>query len=188
MDIKKLINDTVTSTSMDQDPDELFVLLHLLVDRNPKVILEIGTGMGGATKLWAEFLTELGGEFKDKKVITIDPVAHVTRWDAKESKVPVEFITGYSHETFKQVCNAVQLGTRKVDFLFIDGDHFFEAVSRDFALYETLVRPNGIIALHDAGSNGNGPFDFIKAGAWKGSCVHAGTVYGRMGMAILVKV
>ena len=36
-----------------------------------------------------------------------------------------------------------------VDFLFIDGDHSYEGVSRDFALYSSLVRPGGLVAFHD---------------------------------------
>lgn len=35
------------------------------------------------------------------------------------------------------------------DFLFIDGDHSYPGVRRDFELYVPLVRPGGIVALHD---------------------------------------
>jgi hypothetical protein len=37
----------------------------------------------------------------------------------------------------------------KIDFLFIDGDHSYEGVKRDFELYSTLMNPKGIIVLHD---------------------------------------
>jgi predicted O-methyltransferase YrrM len=33
--------------------------------------------------------------------------------------------------------------------LFIDGDHSYEGVRRDWELYSPLVRPGGLIALHD---------------------------------------
>ncbi|MBU37734.1 MAG: methyltransferase, partial [Anaerolineaceae bacterium] len=36
-----------------------------------------------------------------------------------------------------------------IDFLFIDGDHRYEAVRRDFQLYSPLLRPGGIVAFHD---------------------------------------
>ena len=42
------------------------------------------------------------------------------------------------------------LGTQPLDFLFIDGDHHFRAVWSDYILYGQLVRPEGIIAFHDA--------------------------------------
>ncbi len=47
-------------------------------------------------------------------------------------------------ETVKEI-----LGCRKVDFLFIDGDHTYEGVKMDFEMYGPLVRKGGIIAFHD---------------------------------------
>ncbi|MEM4488736.1 MAG: class I SAM-dependent methyltransferase [Desulfurococcaceae archaeon] len=41
------------------------------------------------------------------------------------------------------------LGNGKLDFLFIDGDHTYEGVKRDFEMYSPLVRKGGIIAFHD---------------------------------------
>ncbi|MEM4674909.1 MAG: class I SAM-dependent methyltransferase, partial [Nitrososphaerota archaeon] len=41
------------------------------------------------------------------------------------------------------------LGDGKLDFLFIDGDHTYEGVKRDFEIYSPLVRRGGIIAFHD---------------------------------------
>ena len=41
------------------------------------------------------------------------------------------------------------LGDRKLDFLFIDADHTYEGVKRDFEMYSPLVREGGIIAFHD---------------------------------------
>jgi predicted O-methyltransferase YrrM len=40
-------------------------------------------------------------------------------------------------------------GERQVDFLFIDGDHSYSGVKRDFEDYSPFVRPGGIIAFHD---------------------------------------
>jgi len=37
----------------------------------------------------------------------------------------------------------------KIDFLFIDGDHSYDGVSKDFNLYSTIMEKNGIIAIHD---------------------------------------
>jgi hypothetical protein len=36
-----------------------------------------------------------------------------------------------------------------IDFIFVDGDHSFEGVMRDFQLYWGFVRPGGIFAGHD---------------------------------------
>jgi predicted O-methyltransferase YrrM len=41
------------------------------------------------------------------------------------------------------------LGGRKLDLLFIDGDHSYEGVKSDYELYSGFVRPGGVIAFHD---------------------------------------
>lgn len=38
---------------------------------------------------------------------------------------------------------------RKIDFLFIDGDHSYEGVKKDFQVYGKFVKHGGIIAFHD---------------------------------------
>jgi predicted O-methyltransferase YrrM len=40
-------------------------------------------------------------------------------------------------------------GDRQLDYLFIDGDHHYEGVKRDFEMYAPLVRTGGLIAFHD---------------------------------------
>ena len=42
---------------------------------------------------------------------------------------------------------------KKIDFLFIDGDHSYEGVKADFQTYKTLVRAGGLIAFHDIVDN-----------------------------------
>ena len=41
------------------------------------------------------------------------------------------------------------IGTAPIDFLFIDGDHTYEGVKKDFEMYSLLVKEGGIIAFHD---------------------------------------
>lgn len=36
-----------------------------------------------------------------------------------------------------------------LDFIFIDGDHSYEGVKKDFELYSTILNEKGIIVLHD---------------------------------------
>lgn len=40
----------------------------------------------------------------------------------------------------------------KIDFLFIDGDHSYEGVKKDFELYSTILNDNGVIIIHDTDS------------------------------------
>ena len=37
----------------------------------------------------------------------------------------------------------------KVDFIFIDGDHSYEGIHKDWQVYAKLLKANGIMALHD---------------------------------------
>jgi len=37
----------------------------------------------------------------------------------------------------------------KIDFLFIDGDHSYEGVKKDFDLYSTILSEKGVIVIHD---------------------------------------
>jgi predicted O-methyltransferase YrrM len=39
------------------------------------------------------------------------------------------------------------------DFIFIDGDHSYEGVKKDFELYKQLLSPRGYIGFHDIDSN-----------------------------------
>jgi cephalosporin hydroxylase len=44
-------------------------------------------------------------------------------------------------------------GGSEIDFLFIDGDHTYDGVKRDWEMYAPLVRRGGIIAFHDVAGN-----------------------------------
>jgi predicted O-methyltransferase YrrM len=55
----------------------------------------------------------------------------------------------------------------KIDLLFIDGDHSYNGVKKDFTDYSPLVRKGGWIAFHDiipAGLKDEG----VQRGGWTG--------------------
>jgi predicted O-methyltransferase YrrM len=64
-------------------------------------------------------------------------------------KQEIHCIRANSHElnTFRKV--KALLGTRMIDFLFLDGDHTYNGVKSDFEMYSSLVKKGGIIAFHD---------------------------------------
>jgi predicted O-methyltransferase YrrM len=45
---------------------------------------------------------------------------------------------------------AVRDWSRPIDYLFIDGDHSYDAVRRDFEYWSPHVTPDGTVAFHDA--------------------------------------
>jgi predicted O-methyltransferase YrrM len=67
----------------------------------------------------------------------------------KKEKQIIFLIQGDSHsiETLRKIKEILK--DNKVDFLFIDGDHSYEGVKKDFEMYSPLVRKGGIIAFHD---------------------------------------
>ena len=120
----------------------------------PKAMLEIGTANGGSLFALARVCAP------DAHIISVDLPGGsfgggYTRW-----KIPLfnafaygeqrlDLIRDDSHDrrTFDDV--QARLGGQLLDFAFIDGDHTYDGVSRDFELYKPLVRPGGIIAFHD---------------------------------------
>jgi len=47
----------------------------------------------------------------------------------------------------KETASALPEGT--VDFLFIDGDHTYSGVKKDWDMYRKFLRPGSIVAFHD---------------------------------------
>lgn len=43
-----------------------------------------------------------------------------------------------------------------IDFIFIDGDHTYDAVKKDFSMYFSKVKLNGLIFFHDSRMNRGG--------------------------------
>jgi hypothetical protein len=60
------------------------------------------------------------------------------------------FIKSTSEEAYY---NFFVLQDIKLDVVFIDGDHSYEGVKKDFDLYSKILTQNGIIILHDTDEN-----------------------------------
>ncbi|MFB1490578.1 MULTISPECIES: class I SAM-dependent methyltransferase [unclassified Thiocapsa] len=57
-------------------------------------------------------------------------------------------LRGFSHEVVKA---ARALAPEGIGMLFIDGDHSWESVRRDWDCYRHLLGPGAVVALHDIG-------------------------------------
>lgn len=127
--------------------EEILALAKVVADLKPKVILEIGSAFGGTLLIWARLAEEL--------LISCDIVDRTIRrsfyrkFPPPGSRCSVEMLVGDSHDPAFRDRVEKQLGGRKVDFLFIDGDHTESGVTADYHDYRHLVRPGGIIAFHD---------------------------------------
>lgn len=120
-------------------------------------MLEIGSGKGGSTWAWSKF--------DWLKFVVVDlpngpwgggPTQETMDYIFKNTySTSMEFILGGSgtEETFNRVKKAIKSDVLDkslyFDFLFIDGDHSYEGVKRDYEMYSRLVRKGGLIAFHD---------------------------------------
>ncbi len=139
-----------------QVESELKSLLKIFKVNQPKTVLEIGTANGGTlfcfTKLSPDDAiiisidlpqSALGEIFHNKTI----PISIYKSFAKPNQQLFLLRNDSHSLETLKSL-EAI-LSNRKLDFLFIDGDHSYEGVKKDFEMYGPLVRAGGIIAFHD---------------------------------------
>ena len=123
-----------------QNREEFLALCELLIRRNLRGrALQIGLGRPGGTH--AAF-SLLFGEVWTIEHDAATVAAYPRRWLERP-----HFIVGDSHSA-ATLESAVEHAP--YDFVFLDGDHRLPGVRHDFHDYRQLVRPGGIIALHDA--------------------------------------
>lgn len=146
---------------------ELASLISRVAHLAPQVVVEIGTHRGGTLRCWAAVAAG------DALLVSIDlpnPAEGMgTRPDdllavrrALRPGQTLAEVTGDSHlpETRDHLVEI--LAGRPVDFLWIDGDHSDAGVRQDWALYSDLVRPGGMIALHDIHPNPDLPGNQVE--------------------------
>lgn len=134
--------------------DEETNVLRKLASEVPEngLILEIGCAWGHSCKNMLEASKET------VKFVAIDPWTLLGRdeWIGHEQlfleniepfKERVEIVKDFS----QNVDIEKVLGGRKIDLLFIDGDHHRNAVRDDYNKYHRFVKPNGKIVFHDYG-------------------------------------
>jgi predicted O-methyltransferase YrrM len=147
---------------------EIASLLRLLQNAQPRNLVEIGTASGGTlfmlTQVAAPNATIVsvdlpGGQLGGKSSLSRHryPLwrSRLYRGFARDSQT-VHVIRGDSHEVSTVHDVQRRLPEGKIDFLFIDGDHSYEGVHRDFELYSPLVREGGLVAFHDIVPSGPG--------------------------------
>jgi len=79
------------------------------------------------------------------------------------SQSSINLIQGNSHDhtTHDQVKNIFQ--DQNLDLLFIDADHSYNAVRRDFELYSPLVKSGGLIVMDDYNKKWPGVIKFCNS-------------------------
>ena len=148
-----------------QKDEELTDLLAFLAPRRPKVVVEIGTAKGGTFWAWCRIAADdallvsidlPGGDYGGK----LGPDVYGQRnlnllksHAVKDQQVEAWLLNSQFGSTRERLERL--LDGRTIDFLFIDGDHSYAGVKRDFELYSPLV--DGVIAFHDISHHTNMP-------------------------------
>ena len=135
-----------------QNYKEIYQAVDFIINQNISSFLEIGTNQGGTFYAWTcasnpgvrisvdlphgEFGTNNFDEKKRNSIL---------------SGYPGEcyFISGSSQDKSNLMKVEEYLAGRTLDFLFIDGDHTEEGVTKDFLMYKHLVKKDGWIGFHD---------------------------------------
>lgn len=149
LNTQQIVDIAFSTFNIVQDREEITWMAEKVKELRPEVIVEIGTERGGSMFVWdsvgqhpglrisidmCDMSTKQFREHAFKKVGTIDNI---------------NFIEGNSHsdEVYNKLIEL--LCGRKIDYLFIDGDHSYEGVKQDFEKYSPLVRDGGYVGFHD---------------------------------------
>jgi cephalosporin hydroxylase len=141
-----------------QKPKELEAMVELVRDLEPGVVVEIGSARGGTLFAWAKsaprdaLMVSIdlpGGDFNFRGDDQYGKRNYERMADYKRDEQTLKFIKGNSQSDKTRDALLKILDGRLIDLLFIDGDHAYEGVKRDFELYSPLVRDGGLIGFHD---------------------------------------
>lgn len=108
--------------------------------------VEVGSFMGRSAAYLAVEMLNWGGLGRLDLVDTWDRGA--PRAEVRQALTPVRRVIGELHEGQSWDC-AQLYEDRTLDFVYIDADHHYEAVSRDIDHWLPKVKPGGVISGHD---------------------------------------
>ena len=135
--------------------EEILRLLKILEKKELNLVLEIGTSRtAGTLFLFSRIASQ------DAEIISIDlpggkwgggydlyKVPLFKSFASNAQKIHLMRKDSHEYSSLEQVKTILK--GRKLDFLFIDGDHTYKGVKNDFEMYSPLVKEGGIIAFHD---------------------------------------
>lgn len=158
-DIERLVDIVIKSKKFrpSQKRSEIKALINIIKSHGFSRICEIGNYKGGSLILISQVADD------NALLVSIDINYPITRKVINKKllkpRQKIISIKGDSKNlmTIKKVEKALR--DKKLDLLFIDGDHSYEGVKKDYELYSKLVRKGGYIIFHDIH-----PDSFMKSG------------------------
>ena len=156
--LRKFIYNAPKRYELSQNLFELYECAKIINKAKPKNILEIGSHFGGTFKVWCMCSQNNGKQVS----ISWHPSSSdcYTQYQSEQKRSEahdnimscgknVYHIDADSHlKSTKNELTSI-LGDEKLDFIFIDGDHTYEGVKKDYEMYYTLMKKGGIIGFHD---------------------------------------
>jgi len=134
---------------------EIEALFNILRARKPRFILEIGTAFTGGTL----FILSRAAS-RDATIISCDlgfgkfgggyPVWKIPffkSFASHEQEIILVRADSHAMPTLMQIKSFLK--GNELDVLFIDGDHTYDGVRKDFLMYSPLVKKTGLIIFHD---------------------------------------
>jgi predicted O-methyltransferase YrrM len=130
-----------------QKRTEILGLVEILRQRKPATICEIGAAGGGTTFLLAHACPS------DAVIVTVDLIfseqrkAALKQFAVGQQKIFCLQKDSHQPETVNAIAECLPEG--RLDVLYLDGDHSYAGIKKDFELFSPLVKPGGIIVFHD---------------------------------------
>ena len=142
---KLTANEIATESRASIDKRELEELLLILENRKFSNVVEIGVHRGCSLEVWSKAFSPdiLLGIESDPSQLDINLI----------SKVPNATVIPFSSQS-EQALSALRLrfgqpASPKIDFLFLDGDHHYDAVKADFELCSAFLGAQAVVVFHD---------------------------------------
>ena len=119
-------------------PSDIFqhlpTLVGLVHDHNAQHVIELGTRTGVSTVAWLYGLEQTGGRLTSVDLDAKPPIGDHDAWT---------FIQG--DDTHPGISGSLE----PAEIVFIDTSHLFTHTLQELNIYRWLVRPGGVLVLHD---------------------------------------
>jgi cephalosporin hydroxylase len=136
-----------------QKPSELSDFLTFIQGKKMDVVLEIGSAKGGVfyalCQLADEKATMISLDLPGGPFGTFTITEDTSFQTFIKPRQTLHRIKKDSHKAATKTELLKILKGKKIDVLFIDGDHTYPGVKKDWEMYSPLVRKGGIIVFHD---------------------------------------
>jgi len=137
------------------------ILYSLMYFFKPKISVCLGSGNGYIPRIMSKVNDDLelegfhkSGERPETYLVdAFNGIAGIPDWDL-DSFFPTAFRVNVLKTTTEKAYYEYFIKRDiKIDMLWIDADHSFEGVKKDFDLYSQIISDNGIIIVHDTDKN-----------------------------------